>query len=40
MKVYNPPHPGEALKEVCIEPLNLTVIEVAEALGISQETLL
>ncbi|MDY7003954.1 MAG: HigA family addiction module antitoxin [Cyanobacteriota bacterium] len=39
MKMYNPPHPGEVLKELCIEPLNLTVTEVAEALGVSQETL-
>ncbi|MEB3342634.1 MAG: HigA family addiction module antitoxin [Okeania sp.] len=37
--MYNPPHPGEVLKELCIEPLNLTVTEVAEALGVSQETL-
>ncbi len=39
MKMYNPPHPGEVIKELCIEPLNLTVTEVAEALGVSQETL-
>ncbi|NEO56208.1 MAG: HigA family addiction module antidote protein [Okeania sp. SIO3B5] len=39
MKMYNPPHPGEVLKELCIEPLNLTVTEVAEALGVNQETL-
>ena len=39
MKMYNPPHPGEVLKELCIEPLNLSVTEVAEALGVSQETL-
>ncbi len=37
--MYNPPHPGEVLKELCIEPLNLTVTEVAKALGVSQETL-
>ena len=39
MKIYNSPHPGEVLKELCIEPLNLTVTEVAEALGVNQETL-
>ncbi|WP_287244512.1 MULTISPECIES: hypothetical protein [unclassified Okeania] len=40
MKIYNPPHPGEVLQELYIEPLNLTVTKVAEALGINQETLL
>jgi plasmid maintenance system antidote protein VapI len=35
MKMHNPPHPGEVLKELCIEPLNLTVTEAAEALGVS-----
>lgn len=39
MKMYNPPHPGKVLKELCIGPLNLTVTEVAEALGVNQETL-
>ena len=39
MKMYNPPHPGEVLKELCIEPLNLTVTEAAEALGVSRKTL-
>ena len=39
MKMHNPPHPGEVLKELCIEPLNLTVDEAAEALGVSSKTL-
>ncbi len=39
MKMHNPPHPGEVLKELCIEPLNLTVTETAEALGVSRKTL-
>lgn len=39
MKMHNPPHPGEVLKEFCIEPLNLTVTEAAEALGVSRKTL-
>ncbi len=37
--MHNPPHPGEVLKELCIEPLNLTVTETAEALGVSCKTL-
>ncbi|WP_353851584.1 HigA family addiction module antitoxin, partial [Microcystis sp. LE19-131.1A] len=39
MKMYNPPHPGEVLKKLCLEPLNLTVTEAAEALGVSRKTL-
>jgi len=34
----NPPHPGEIIKEICIEPLGLTVIRAAEALGVTRKT--
>jgi antitoxin HigA-1 len=39
MQMYNPPHPGEILKELCLEPLGLTVTRAAEALGVSRKTL-
>jgi len=39
MQMYNPPHPGEILKELCLEPLELTVTRAAEALGVSRKTL-
>lgn len=39
MKMHNPPHPGEVLRELCLEPLNLTVTEAASALGVSRKTL-
>ena len=39
MAMHNPPHSGEVLKELCIEPLGLTVTETAEALGVSRKTL-
>ena len=39
MKMHNPPHPGEVLKALCVEPLNLTVTEVARSLGVSRKTL-
>ena len=39
MKMYNPPHPGEVLQELCLKPLNLTVTETARALGVSRKTL-
>ena len=35
----NPPHPGEILRELYLEPLGLTVTAVAEALGVSRKTL-
>jgi addiction module HigA family antidote len=39
MKMHNPPHPGEVLRELCLEPLGLTVTEAAKALGVSRKTL-
>ena len=39
MKMHNPPHPGEVLWELCLEPLGLTVTEAARALGVSRKTL-
>lgn len=39
MLMHNPPHPGEIIKELCLEPLGITVTEAAKALGISRKTL-
>jgi addiction module HigA family antidote len=39
MKMYNPPHPGEVLRSLCLEPLGLTVSDTAKALGVSRKTL-
>ncbi len=39
MRMHNPPHPGEILRELCIEPLGISVTEAAEALGVSRKTL-
>ncbi len=39
MRMHNPPHPGEILKSLCLEPLGLTVTQAAEALDISRKTL-
>ncbi|MCS4116309.1 addiction module HigA family antidote [Salinibacter ruber] len=35
----NPPHPGEVVREDCIEPLDLTITEAAEGLGVSRKHL-
>jgi addiction module HigA family antidote len=39
MQMHNPPHPGEVLRELCIEPLGLSVTQAAEGLGVSRKTL-
>ena len=39
MQMYDPPHPGEIIRELCLEPLELSVTEAAEALGVSRKTL-
>ena len=39
MKMHNPPHPGEVLRELCLKPLGLTVTETTRALGVSRKTL-
>lgn len=39
MKMHNPPHPGEILRELCLRPRNLSVTEVAKALGVSRKAL-
>jgi addiction module HigA family antidote len=37
--MHNPPHPGEIIKELCLEPLGISVTEAAKALGVSRKTL-
>lgn len=39
MKMHNPPHPGEVIKELCLEPLGISVTDTAKGLGISRKTL-
>ena len=39
MLMHNPPHPGEIIKELCLDPLGLSVTEAADALGVSRKTL-
>jgi addiction module HigA family antidote len=38
-QMYNPPHPGEILRALCLEPLGLSVTDAAKALGVSRKTL-
>ncbi|PCH52226.1 MAG: addiction module antidote protein, HigA family [Cellvibrionales bacterium] len=39
MLMHEPPHPGEIIKELCLEPLELSVTAAAQALGVSRKTL-
>jgi addiction module HigA family antidote len=38
-RMRNPPHPGDVIKELCLDPLGLTVTAAAEGLGVSRRTL-
>ena len=39
MQMHNPPHPGEILRHLCLEPLGVSVTKAAKALGVSRKTL-
>ena len=39
MMMKNPPHPGGLVLRQCIEPLDLTITDAAEALGVTRNTL-
>ena len=39
MTMHNPPHPGEVLRALCLEPLNLTITAAAQSLGVSRKAL-
>jgi len=37
--MHDPPHPGEVIRELCLEPIGLSITDAAEALGVSRKTL-
>ncbi len=39
LRMHNPPHPGDVLRELCFEPLGISVTDAAKALGVSRKTL-
>ena len=39
MSMKNPPHPGETIRELCLEPVGLSVTAAAEGLGVSRKAL-
>lgn len=38
-RMHNPPHPGEMLQDLWLEPLGLTITEAAARLRVSRKTL-
>lgn len=38
MLMHSPPHPGTFIRQVCLDPLGLTVTEAARGLGVSRNT--
>jgi addiction module HigA family antidote len=39
MQMHNPAHPGEIIREACLQPLDLTVTAAAPALGVTRKAL-
>ena len=39
MRMYDPPHPGEIIREFCIDALNMTITDAAKSLGVTRKTL-
>lgn len=39
MLMHNPSHPGEVIRELCLEPMGLSITAAADALGVSRKTL-
>src|SRR3972149_1121293 len=39
MKMHNPPHPGEILQGLWLDPMGISITEAAQALGVSRKTL-
>ena len=37
--MFNPPHPGEIIREDCLKPLGITVTAAAKWLGVSRQSL-
>ena len=39
MTMKKPPHPGRIIRQECIEPLELTITDAAERLGVTRQAL-
>lgn len=39
MKMYDPPHPGEIIKGLWLNPMGVSIMDAAHAMGVSRKTL-
>ena len=39
MRMHNPPHPGEIIKGLWLNPMGITITQAAKAIGVSRKTL-
>jgi len=39
MRTHDPPHPGEIIERLCLEPLGMSVTQAAQALGVGRKLL-
>jgi antitoxin HigA-1 len=39
MPMHNPPHPGEIIRALCLEPLGISVTDAAKSLGVTRKAL-
>lgn len=39
MKMFNPPHPGEIIKGLWLDPMGVSITDAAKAIGVSRKTL-
>ena len=39
MQMHNPPHPGEILQGLWLDPMGISITAAAQALGVSRKTL-
>jgi addiction module HigA family antidote len=39
MTMHNPPHPGEVIRELCLQPLRISVTDAARGLGVTRKAL-
>lgn len=39
MTMHNPPHPGEVIRELCLEPLGISVTDAAKGLRVTRKAL-
>jgi antitoxin HigA-1 len=39
MTTHNAPHPGEVIRELCLQPLRISVTDAAKSLGVTRKAL-